>query len=341
MDTVVQPGETRSFALQERVLAQHALLKIPPCVGVEGSGYFGGDAPVGGRSIRLSVRDGMDLLAHDVRILENTEQSVASEPCLAVTLLLEGAGRGVVTDPMSDRALAAPIEYTSSTLYVSFSTRPLGGESSAPGGSRYRLIELRLSHDFLKRLGAWEMLTDLEPGHPLHQASGEGFWIGAAPAPAPLLALAEQIHMAALDGSANDLTLDARGLDFLAAALERLANRDGPRINALLGRSRKQIAAAAQMLSAEPAHPWSIRMLARAVGLGDKTLKLGFRECFGTTVMGYLKDARLQLGKRLLEDGVDSVTQVSLKVGYANPSHFARLYRQRFGKTPNVARARG
>lgn len=340
MGSAVQNGDDRLFAWQERLLAQHALKEVPPCVGVEGNGYFGGDVPVGGRSIRLSVRDGMDLLAHDVQILEDAEQGVSSDPCLAVTLLLDGAGKGFVSDPASDAGPEVLIDYISSTLYVSFSTRPLGGRSSAPAGSRYRLVELRLSHAFLKRLGMWAMLTGLGVNHPLHRASGEGYWIGASPAPAALITLAELIHTAALGGVSSDLALDARGLDFLAAALELLGNRDQMAATALPGRSRKRVAAAAQMLRAEPAHPWSIRELARAAGLGDKTLKLGFREYFDMTVMGYLKDARLELGRRLLKEGADSVTEVSLKVGYANPSHFARLYRLRFGEAPSTARFR-
>lgn len=339
MDSLSRTAQQRAFALQERLLAQHALAEVPPCIGVEGDGYFGGDAPVGGNSIRLSVREGMDLLAHDVRILADAEQSVASNPCLAITLLLDGCGEGIVIDPATGAELAPAVPYTSSTLYVSFSTRPLGGRSAAPAGSRYRLIELRLSHDFLRRLGVLEMLTELGPSHTLHRASGCGYWIGAAPAPASLIAIAEQIHASALTGSASDLALDARGLDFLAATLQLLAERQEASSPGLTSRSRRRIAAAAQMLRAEPAHAWTIRKLARAVGLGDKALKQGFRDGFGMTVIGYLQETRLALGKQLLEAGHDSVTEVSLRVGYANPSHFARLYRRRFGEAPSKVRA--
>lgn len=235
MDSSFHPSDDRSFALQERLLAQHVLTEVPPCVGVESDGYFGGDAPVAGRSIRLSVRDGMDLLAHDVRILEDAEQCVASDPCLAITLLLSGSGTGLITDPVPDPALAVPIDYTSSMLYMSFSTRPLGGRSSALAGSRYRLVELRLSHAFLKRLDVWEMLIELDASHPLHRTSGDGYWIGASSAPTALIGLTELIHTAALGGVASDLALDARGLDFLAAALKLLGNRAPPLKKRALG----------------------------------------------------------------------------------------------------------
>jgi AraC-like DNA-binding protein len=39
-------------------------------------------------------------------------------------------------------------------------------------------------------------------------------------------------------------------------------------------------------------------------------------------------------------EGKDSITEISLSVGYANPSHFARLYRRTYGEPPHATRRR-
>lgn len=330
-----------AFSLRERLLAHHSRDEVPPCVGVESDGYFGGDAPVTGRSIRVNVHEGMDLLVHDIRVRKDAEQEVASEPCLALTLLLDGQGEGAVTDPITGVELVRPIAYRPGTLYVSFSTRPLGGRSRAGAGSRYRLMEMRLSPGFLLRLGVEPMLLQLGREHGLHRASGSGFWIGKAPAPARLLILAEQIHEGVLGGGTGDLALDARTLDVLRVCLDLLSGGHGTAAAAILpGRSRRRIMEAARLLAAHPARQWTIAKLASAVGLGEKALKQGFRACLDTTVIGHLRDVRLDAGRQLIENSTDSITEISLRVGYANPSHFARLYRQCYGETPTATRAR-
>ena len=326
------------FVLHERLLAQHALSIVPPSIGVKGDGYFGGDAPTGGRSIRLSMREGMDLLAHDVRVLTDAEREVLTDPCLAVTLLLDGCGSGRLIDPETGTGLAEPIQYTPSTLYLSFTTRALIGRSFAPVNTRYRLVELRLAHDLLERLGLETTLLELRPSLATHCASGAGYWVGMVAATPSLVVLAEQLHRAALDGTANDLTLDARGLDLLVGAIELITGTTMQNAPTVPARLRNRIEAAAKMLEAEPASPWTIQRLARAVGLGEKNLKRGFRDCFSTTAMGYLLQRRLELGRRLLEESEESITEISLHVGYANPSHFARLYRRRYGESPHETR---
>ncbi|MFE6076651.1 hypothetical protein ACFVQB_19470 [Paenibacillus sp. NPDC057886] len=47
--------------------------------------------------------------------------------------------------------------------------------------------------------------------------------------------------------------------------------------------------------------PPSLLELSRLVGISDSKLKSGFKELFGTTVFGYLKEKRLDKARELLE----------------------------------------
>jgi AraC-like DNA-binding protein len=61
---------------------------------------------------------------------------------------------------------------------------------------------------------------------------------------------------------------------------------------------------------------------------------VGFRILVGRTVHAYLEDTRLGAAALLLAGGVTSVTEAALAAGYANPSHFAKLFRRRHGVPP-------
>lgn len=51
------------------------------------------------------------------------------------------------------------------------------------------------------------------------------------------------------------------------------------------------------------AEPPSLLELSRLIGLNDYKLKTGFKEMYGTTVFGYLREQRLEKAYRLLMEG--------------------------------------
>lgn len=51
--------------------------------------------------------------------------------------------------------------------------------------------------------------------------------------------------------------------------------------------------------------------LSRLIGLNDYKLKKGFKEMFGTTVFGYLREKRLEKAFHLLQEGTMNVTECS------------------------------
>ena len=80
--------------------------------------------------------------------------------------------------------------------------------------------------------------------------------------------------------------------------------------------------------------------LAHDFGFTHNKLNQGFRELFGCTVYEYLRDVRLEQAREMLLSGDYNVTEACLGVGYSNLSHFAKIYRSRFGQSPSVARRR-
>ncbi|AFZ29173.1 transcriptional regulator, AraC family [Gloeocapsa sp. PCC 7428] len=80
--------------------------------------------------------------------------------------------------------------------------------------------------------------------------------------------------------------------------------------------------------------PLSLMQLARQVGLNECTLKQGFRQLFGMTVFGYLRQCRMKQARLLLLEGRMNVREAALAVGYTSQSRFASVFRKTFGMNP-------
>lgn len=99
-------------------------------------------------------------------------------------------------------------------------------------------------------------------------------------------------------------------------------------------RDQLSIKQARQVLEKRYSEPWTIKRLSREVGINECKLKQGFRELLKTSVHSCLVDIRISQACQLLASSTESVTAIGLQTGYSNPSHFARVFSQKIGKTP-------
>ncbi|KKW90823.1 MULTISPECIES: AraC family transcriptional regulator [Sphingobium] len=85
--------------------------------------------------------------------------------------------------------------------------------------------------------------------------------------------------------------------------------------------------------------PISLIEMIEISGISARSLHAGFRRFRGVTPMGYLKNVRLDLARKMLLEGVEeghSVTDVALACGFSHLSKFARDYAERFGERPSA-----
>lgn len=81
--------------------------------------------------------------------------------------------------------------------------------------------------------------------------------------------------------------------------------------------------------------PPSIVELAKLVGVNEFKLKKGFRQVHGLTPYKYLSEQRLERARRLLCEREMNVTEAAFAVGYSSLSHFAKIFRERYGVNPH------
>ena len=84
--------------------------------------------------------------------------------------------------------------------------------------------------------------------------------------------------------------------------------------------------------------PMTITEICTAIGAAERTLQLGFRECFGLNPKKFLKLLRLNAAHRSLQhpEPGTTVTAVALRWGFFHLARFAGEYRQLFDETPST-----
>ena len=84
--------------------------------------------------------------------------------------------------------------------------------------------------------------------------------------------------------------------------------------------------------------PFKIKALADAVYLSESRCSHKFKEATGMTIRQFTEQERLKAACILLESTKLPVRSVSEKFCFSSPSHFAAVFKQNFGITPNEFR---
>ena len=94
------------------------------------------------------------------------------------------------------------------------------------------------------------------------------------------------------------------------------------------------------LVSARPAHPWTMSELAREVGLSVSHLHREFRSQLGITPMAWLARTRAELAASLLLQSDRPVGWIGTQVGWSDPNYFSRCFRRAYGLSPSCYRQR-
>ncbi|MBK1876285.1 AraC family transcriptional regulator [Pelagicoccus mobilis] len=151
-----------------------------------------------------------------------------------------------------------------------------------------------------------------------------------------LKALGNELSKLKGETTRERLLIEAKTLEWLVLILDQPAFSPCkaiiPQGNA---REDTALTAAARILEERLAEDHSIAEISRAVHLNEFKLKRGFKQRFGTTIFGYLRQKRMEAARSKLQRGGISIIEVANAVGYSNPSHFARAFKEAFGVNPS------
>ncbi len=155
--------------------------------------------------------------------------------------------------------------------------------------------------------------------------------------PSQMQTIVQQMINCPYQGLIKQIYLQGKVFELLAIQIELLQFDQGVFPSYRLERATVDgVYQARSMLLANLGQPLSILELAQQVGISDRTLRRGFRQVFGTTVVGYLTDKRLELAEQMLRQQTHTVEEVAGLTGYSSRSHFAVAFKRKFGITPKA-----
>jgi AraC-like DNA-binding protein len=148
--------------------------------------------------------------------------------------------------------------------------------------------------------------------------------------------IAQQMWDTPYQGALRRVYLQAKVMELLVVYLDLLMeDGNSPPSQSLKPETIACLHRAKQILETRLEHPPSILELSEQLGLSDRTLLRGFKQLFGTTVIGYSMQQRLKRSESLLRQGDRSVAEVARLMGYGHLGHFAAVFKRQFGITPS------
>ncbi len=99
------------------------------------------------------------------------------------------------------------------------------------------------------------------------------------------------------------------------------------------------VAQALSVIEARCLGPLSLTEVAQAVRRSPAYLTTAVKQATGRTVVAWIIEGRMAEARRRLSQTDEYVEVIAERVGYADPSHFVRLFRRRHGAAPAAWRA--
>jgi len=149
------------------------------------------------------------------------------------------------------------------------------------------------------------------------------------------------LHLAGHIARELEFTDDVAPLAIEGLALELLASgtrRRRPRESGH-GRPPLWLRQAEDLIRAQFRTPLRVSYVAHQVGVHPERLGRMFRKTFQHSVAAYIRRLRAEWAAERLASTDQPISLIALHAGFADQSHFTRVFRDRFGVTPRRFRA--
>ena len=197
----------------------------------------------------------------------------------------------------------------------------------------YEFFELAFQKSFLQRL----IEEDQSYSERLHNQFDKPEYMSGVRYPIlpAMLQCIHELSNSLFCGSLHKLYLETKTNELFLMQVQAICNQSNKKVAALKPRDIECLHDARLYIEQHYHTPCSIIDLARIVGINQTKLKSGFKELFGNTVFGYIRDLQMEKARQLLLDEKLYVSEVADQIGYKHPQHFSAAFKRRFGILPS------
>ena len=113
--------------------------------------------------------------------------------------------------------------------------------------------------------------------------------------------------------------------------------------SSLTKREMLRVEDAIEEIREKPEYPYSIDYFVRKYGMSAAKLQNGFKVLTGSTVASCIKNQRLDLAEKLIQETDLNVSEIVYTIGFSSRSYFSKIFSKRFKCSPKVylSKARG
>lgn len=249
----------------------------------------------------------------------------------SINILLEGHMQTAFDD-------GAVVDVSAGSSILMASGEPASGWDVLDGQAEgaFRLVSIYMPADAMASLTGLDMNELRRRARTLsgNQSHIDAF-LGVVPSSSTLQRVARELlgFGCSYAGSwlSRDLYLRAKAMEAIACFVQENLEQAGMPLP--VPGDRQRLIEARALLEQHYGQAWTVRSLARAVGLNDKRLQQGFRALYGCPVHACLTRIRLNAAVAMLKRGT-RVTETAACCGFGNLSHFSRVFRSYTGITP-------
>jgi len=214
--------------------------------------------------------------------------------------------------------------------------RHMAGRVNIPARKRIRMVHMHVLPEVLETMLGDEVGIVQTGLRNVLENQGESDFFDQRRMSPKIQAVANQLFFGVRNNCSIKLCMEGKTLELLGLSLMGSDCPAGRKGQSLCQHERDIIYAIRRQLQKNYVTPPTLEELARTHGIGVHKIQAGFRNLFGMSVFGFLKEFKLQKARMLFEEGDMNVSEVAWSIGYINLSHFSAAYRKRFGVLPKA-----
>lgn len=172
-----------------------------------------------------------------------------------------------------------------------------------------------------------------------HLKKGRHYWEGyTLPITAQMYTVVQQLTSCAYSGMMKSYFLEAKIMELMLLQADAYSNHD-PQVQKIKSTDIDKLYAVKNYIDLNIGAPASLDFLSKSMMIPTKNLTSGFKQFFNCTVFEYRIKVMMQQAVYLLQEEKLYVSEVSDRLGYANPQHFTAAFKKHFGYLPSALKA--
>ncbi len=149
--------------------------------------------------------------------------------------------------------------------------------------------------------------------------------------------LVKRLHNVKAKGMVKILKMEAKVYDILSLHIQDYNKQSqGVALPTSLVKSElKRIRQLGNKILKDPSRDYNLDDLSAECGLSQAKLQDGFKFLFTRTVTEYIRHVRLESARELMRTTDLNISQIVYSIGFTSRSYFSKIFKEKYGVTPN------